>query len=67
MPRKILRRCSLCGKFHASYLVPNPDGGNSYYCSACWKATQTPGAGRTTQPAGATPESVQKREQGGKN
>ena len=39
MTRKILRRCSLCGKFHAAYLVPEHEGGKGYYCYACWKAT----------------------------
>jgi hypothetical protein len=38
MSPKILRRCSICGNFHASYLVAEPDGGESYYCYNCWKA-----------------------------
>jgi hypothetical protein len=39
MKREILRRCSLCGKFHASYLVSEHPGGKGYYCYTCWKAT----------------------------
>jgi hypothetical protein len=39
MTRKILRRCSLCGKFHAAYLVPEHPGGKGYYCCMCWRAT----------------------------
>ena len=35
-----LRRCSICGKFHASYLVPDGEGGNLHYCYSCWKAQQ---------------------------
>src|SRR5262245_5816623 len=35
--RKILRRCSLCGNFHASYLVSAHLGGRGYYWRACWK------------------------------
>ncbi len=40
MAGKILRRCSLCGKFHAAYLVPEHHGRKGYYRDACWKATQ---------------------------
>ena len=41
MTRKILRRCSLCGNFHAAYLVPEHPGGQGYYCYKCWKATNS--------------------------
>jgi hypothetical protein len=37
-PSNILRRCAICKKFHASYLVPDDDGGQNYYCYDCWKA-----------------------------
>jgi hypothetical protein len=37
---KVLRRCSICGNFHASYLVKNPQFGKGYYCYSCWKAWQ---------------------------
>lgn len=42
MRGKILRRCSVCGKFHASYLVPDHPGGKGYYCSSCWHALRAP-------------------------
>ena len=38
MAGKGLRRCSLCGGFHASYLVVSPTGVKSYLCYSCWKA-----------------------------
>jgi hypothetical protein len=38
MPPKILRRCTVCGNFHAAYLVPEHEGGKGYYCYNCWKA-----------------------------
>jgi len=38
MTPKILRRCDICGRFHASYLVPADDGPPRYYCYDCWKA-----------------------------
>ena len=34
------RRCWVCGKFHASYLVPDGKGGKAHYCYSCWKAWQ---------------------------
>jgi hypothetical protein len=37
---KILRRCSLCGKYHASFLVSDFPGGKGHLCSSCWKAWQ---------------------------
>jgi len=47
MSGHILRRCTLCGKFHASYLVQDPELGKGYLCYTCWKAryaTQPPSA-----------------------
>ena len=38
MPAKILRRCTICKKFHASYLVEDPEFGKRYLCYSCWKA-----------------------------
>jgi hypothetical protein len=37
---KILRRCTICGKFHASYLVDDPVLGKYHLCYSCWKAKQ---------------------------
>jgi hypothetical protein len=37
---KILRRCTICGKFHASYLVDDPELGKCYLCYSCWTARQ---------------------------
>ena len=43
MPPVILRRCHICKKFHASYLVQAPDlGGQIYLCYNCWKARTAP-------------------------
>ena len=36
---KILRRCSICKRFHASFQVETPDGTVSL-CYTCWKARQ---------------------------
>lgn len=56
MPRKILRRCALCGNFHASFLVPELPAGKGYLCAACWKAWMARQAPSTLadfhQPAG---------------
>jgi hypothetical protein len=38
MPGKILRRCTICKKFHASYLLVDPALGKLYLCPSCWKA-----------------------------
>jgi hypothetical protein len=38
MPGKILRRCTICKKFHASYLVEDPELGRYYLCQRCWTA-----------------------------
>jgi hypothetical protein len=35
---KILRRCTICGKFHASYLVDDAVLGRCYLCYSCWTA-----------------------------
>ena len=40
MAAKILRRCTLCKRFHASYLVEDPERGKYYLCYFCWKARQ---------------------------
>ena len=37
MAGKILRRCDLCGRFHAAYLVPDPKFGRLQLCYTCWK------------------------------
>ncbi len=38
MSAKILRRCTICKNFHASYLVEDPQLGKCYLCLRCWKA-----------------------------
>jgi hypothetical protein len=38
MPGKILRRCTICKKFHASYLLDDPKLGKYYLCYSCWRA-----------------------------
>ncbi len=40
MSPKILRRCTICKKFHASYLVEDSQLGKCYLCYTCWKARQ---------------------------
>lgn len=42
MTGKILRRCTICKKYSASYLVEDPQHGKYYLCYSCWRATQTP-------------------------
>ena len=41
MPRRALRRCTICKKFHASYLVEDPEFGKCYLCLSCWRARPT--------------------------
>jgi hypothetical protein len=38
MSGRILRRCTVCKRFHASYLVQDAEFGKCYLCYACWKA-----------------------------
>ncbi len=40
MPPQALRRCSLCGKFHAAYLVPELPPEKNRLCYTCWKYWQ---------------------------
>ena len=53
MPGKILRRCTICKKFHASYLVEYPQLGKHYLCYGCWRnrslATNEQGANRSEE------------------
>jgi hypothetical protein len=42
MPPKILLRCSLCGKFHASYLVEDAELGQLHLCYSCWHSKYAP-------------------------
>jgi hypothetical protein len=51
---KILRRCSLCGKFHASYLVEDPDEGELFLCHACWHRRNQPSETSASPPEGGT-------------
>jgi len=54
MPPKVLKRCSLCKGFHASYLVQDPQLGTLRLCYSCWKARQT--APSAPQPPPYTPD-----------
>lgn len=40
MSPKVLRRCSICKKFHAAYVVEDPQLGKLHLCLSCWKARQ---------------------------
>lgn len=40
MSPKILRRCSICKKYHASYRVEHPQLGVLLLCYTCWSAVQ---------------------------
>ena len=35
---KVLRRCTICKNFHASYLVEDAELGKCSLCLRCWKA-----------------------------
>lgn len=47
---KILRRCTICKKFHASYLVEAPQRGSYYLCYTCWRTTQIPATFVSSEP-----------------
>ncbi len=36
---RILKRCDVCKRFHAAYVVDDPlyPGGKANYCLKCWK------------------------------
>jgi hypothetical protein len=58
MPPKALKRCDVCGKFHAAYLVDDPQLGKLNVCLDCWKrkyAIETPPAEKPN-PAHARPK-----------
>jgi len=40
MSPKILRRCTICRKFHAAYLVEDREFGKRYLCYSCWESHQ---------------------------
>lgn len=44
MPPKVLRRCDVCGNFHVSYVIEDPQQGKLHLCYQCWKARQAPPA-----------------------
>jgi len=46
---KILRRCTICKKFHASYLVDDPELGKCYLCYSCWNARQVEDSRQTSK------------------
>jgi hypothetical protein len=50
MSPNVLRRCSLCKRFHASYLLPDSEFGKLYLCYDCWKACYAPQPTPTTEP-----------------
>lgn len=63
MAGRILKRCSVCMRFHASYLVDDPELGRLYLCSDCWHARQralTPATPRTDVPSTVQPEQPRK-------
>lgn len=41
-----LRRCSICKRFHAAYLVPELGRDNGHLCYECWLAWQSDAAMR---------------------
>ncbi len=55
MPPKILRRCTVCKQFHASYLVEDPNRGKIYLCYDCWKARQAASASTEPLPGAISP------------
>ena len=53
MAGKVLRRCSLCKRYHVSYIVTDPiTGSKAYYCYDCWKALQANQPGGDLKPGG---------------
>jgi hypothetical protein len=46
----ILKRCSICKRFHAAFLVEEPSGQRLSLCARCWKAYTT-----SKQPPPTTP------------
>jgi hypothetical protein len=60
MSPNVLRRCSLCKRYHASYLVPESEFGKVYLCYDCWKARHAsqlpPTPERAKRPAFARPK-----------
>jgi ribosomal protein S14 len=46
---KILRRCDLCGKFHAKYRVEDPRLGSLQICHDCWSRRQKSAPGEATK------------------
>jgi hypothetical protein len=60
---KVLRRCDICGKFHASYFIDDPLHGRRKVCYTCWKAVTTQTLTSTPDsPAPATPPSTEPQE-----
>jgi len=48
---KTLKRCSVCGRFHAVYLVEDEQLGKLILCSDCWKSRQADSSEKTKPPA----------------
>ena len=65
MPVGVLRRCSLCKQFHASYIYQDPQLGKLYLCYDCWKQKHSPEANPPVQESpseeGKGPDTGQKR------
>lgn len=67
MAPKILRRCTICKKFHASYLVEDAEFGKCYLCYSCWKSRQTQGRiapEKKTEETGTDPETAKDDDHG---
>ncbi|RPH56850.1 MAG: hypothetical protein EHM81_12495 [Chloroflexi bacterium] len=50
MSPKVLLRCSLCGKFHAAYLVVDAELGQLRLCYSCWQSKYAPPVDAEGQP-----------------
>lgn len=39
---RILRQCTICKRYHATFLVDDPQLGRLLLCKDCWKARYAP-------------------------
>lgn len=59
MARKILRRCDICKRFHASYVVTDPQTGEKrVVCTDCWKAKFAGKVPTETEPGQKPPKGI---------
>jgi hypothetical protein len=49
---KVLRRCTICRNFHASYRVEDAELGECYLCLRCWRARSFTHAGHVQEKTG---------------